>query len=79
MTDRRRNDDDEIDRYILTDAVEEAKAMTRDGMDHPSTKPVLTAAGAGAVVGWILPLGGLGVVLGLVGGAGYMLYKRVRP
>lgn len=68
-----------IDSRILVDAIAEAKEMGRDGMEHPSTKPVLMGAGAGAVVGWLLPLGGFGVVAGLLGGAGYMLYKRVRP
>jgi len=68
-----------IDNRILVDAVDEMKAMGKDGMEHPSTKPVLVGAGAGAVVGWLLPLGSLGVVLGLLAGAGFMLYKRVRP
>jgi hypothetical protein len=70
---------DPIDSRILVDAVAEAKDMGRDGMAHPSTKPVLTGAGIGAVIGWLLPLGGFGVAAGLLGGAGFMLYKRVRP
>ena len=76
MDDPRRNDN-EIDRYILKDAVEEAKAMGREGMQHPSTKPVLTGAAVGALAGAILPIVSLPV--GLVLGAGFMLYKRVRP
>ncbi len=68
-----------IDSRILVDAVAEAKDIGREGMAHPSTKPVLTGAAVGGVVGWVLPLGGFGVLLGLVGGAGYMLYKRIRP
>lgn len=68
-----------IDSKILVDAIAEAKEMGRDGMDHPSTKPVLVGTAVGGVVGWILPLGSLGVALGLLGGAGYMLYKRIRP
>ena len=66
-----------IDRTILKDAVNEAKAMGREGMAHPSTKPVLTGAAVGAVVGGLLPVVTLPV--GLIAGAGYMLYKRVRP
>ena len=66
-----------IDRTILKDAVNEAKAMGRDGMAHPSTKPVLTGAAVGALVGGLLPVVTLPV--GLIAGAGYMLYKRVRP
>jgi len=79
MNDPRNNHDDPIDSRILVDAVAEAREIGRDGMAHPSTKPVLTGAAVGAVAGWVLPLGGLGVVVGLLGGAGYMLYKRVRP
>ncbi|MBH5322547.1 hypothetical protein [Aurantiacibacter sediminis] len=71
-----RKSDDDIDRYILKDAVEEAKAMGREGMQHPSTKPVLIGAGVGAVAGGLL----LGAwPIGLAAGAGFMLYKRVRP
>jgi hypothetical protein len=66
-----------IDSRILVDAVAEVKEMGRDGMAHPSTKPVLTGAAIGAVAGWILPVVPLG--LGLIAGAGYMLYKRIRP
>lgn len=79
MTDPRndRRDDNGIDRYILKDAVEEAKAMGRDGMSHPSTKPVLVGAGFGALAGAVLPIVTLPV--GLIAGAAFMLYKRVRP
>ena len=76
MTDPRRKDDD-IDRYVLKDAVNEVKAMGRDGMHHPSTKPVLTAAAVGAVAGAVLPI--VSWPVGLVEGAAIMLYKRVRP
>ncbi len=66
-----------IDSRILVDAVAEVKDMGREGMAHPSTKPVLTGAAIGAVAGWILPVVPLG--LGLLAGAGFMLYKRIRP
>jgi len=69
--------DKPIDSRILVDAVAEVKEMGRDGLAHPSTKPVLTGAAVGAVAGWILPVIPLG--LGLIAGAGYMLYKRIRP
>ena len=68
-----------IDSRILVDAIAEAKEMGRDGMAHPSTRPVLAGAGVGAVIGWILPLDTFGIVVGLLGGASYMLYKRIRP
>ncbi|MXO93288.1 hypothetical protein GRI62_06665 [Erythrobacter arachoides] len=66
-----------MDRYVLKDAVEEAKAMGRGGMSHPSTKPVLIGAGVGAVAAGILPF--VAWPVGLIAGAGFMLYKRVRP
>lgn len=55
----------------------EVVAMANQGMAHPSTKPVLTGAALGAVAGLLLPV--VSWPLGLVAGAGYMLYKRVRP
>lgn len=66
-----------IDSRILVDAVAEAKEMGRDGMAHPSTKPVLIGAAVGTLGGLILL--GSAWPLGLVAGAGVMLYKRIRP
>lgn len=51
--------------------------MAKQGMQHPSTKPVLLGAAAGAVAGAILPV--IGPVVGGLAGAGIMLYKRLRP
>jgi len=70
-------DPNDIDRRILADAVDEAKAMGREGMKHPSTKPVLTGAAVGALAAGLLPV--VTWPIGLVAGAGIMLYKRVRP
>ena len=69
--------DKPIDSRILVDAVDEVKAMAKEGMHHPSTKPVLVGAAAGAVAGWILPV--VGPIVGGIAGAGIMLYKRLRP
>ena len=41
--------------HDLVDAIAEVKEMGREGMAHPSTKPVLVAAGAGAVAAALLP------------------------
>jgi len=71
MTDPYKKDD------LIGDLGTEIKAMASDGMAHPSTKPVLTGAAVGAVAGLLLPF--VSLPLGLVAGAGYMLYKRVRP
>ena len=65
------------DHELIPDATAEIKAMAADGMEHPSTKPVLTGAAVGAVAGWILPV--VGPIVGGVAGAGFMLYKRLRP
>jgi di/tricarboxylate transporter len=62
---------------LLNDAKDEVVGMAKEGMHHPSTKPVLTAAAVGAAVGWILPV--VTLPIGLVAGAGFMLYKRLRP
>ena len=73
MTDQK----DPLDSRILVDAIDEAKEMGREGMAHPSTKPVLTGAAIGAVAGWVLPV--VGPVVGGAAGAAFMLYKRIRP
>ena len=62
---------------LITDAKEEIVAMAKQGAAHPSTKPVLVGAAVGAVAGWALPIVSLPV--GLIAGAGFMLYKRLRP
>ena len=66
---------------MSNDFVEDAKTqlsgMARDGMRHPSTKPVLTGAAVGAVAGLLLPV--LTIPAGLAIGAGYAFFKRVRP
>ena len=61
---------------LWDDAREEISGMAKQGMAHPSTKPVLTGAAVGAVAGAILPV--VSWPLGLAAGAGYMLYRRLR-
>ena len=51
--------------------------MAKEGMHHPSTKPVLTGAAVGAIAGAVLPI--VSWPIGLIAGAGFMLYKRLRP
>lgn len=62
------------------DLVEKAKAeisgMAREGLAHPSTKPVLTGAAIGAVAGVLLPV--VSLPIGLVAGAGIAFWNRIR-
>lgn len=66
-----------IDSKILVDAVDEVKAMAKDGLAHPSSKPVIVGGALGAVAAGILPV--VTWPIGLIAGAGFMLYKRIRP
>ncbi|MGV1683582.1 hypothetical protein [Sphingopyxis sp. NJF-3] len=61
---------------LLGDTVEEIKAMGKQGMDHPSTKPVLTGGAIGAVAGAVLPV--ISWPVGLFAGAAIALYSRIR-
>ena len=60
----------------IDDTRTELSGMLKDGMDHPSTKPVLAGAAAGVVGAAILPV--ITWPVGLVAGAGYMLYRRIK-
>ncbi|OHD04394.1 MAG: hypothetical protein A2885_00980 [Sphingopyxis sp. RIFCSPHIGHO2_01_FULL_65_24] len=57
-------------------AIEEVKAMGKQGMQHPSTKPVLTGGAIGAVAGIVLPV--ISWPVGLFAGAAIALYNRVK-
>lgn len=65
------------DHELLPDAKAEVQGMLKDGLNHPSTAPVLTAAAIGAVAAGVLPM--VSWPIGLVAGAAIMLYKRIRP
>ena len=54
----------------------EITGMAREGMDHPSTKPVLIGAGIGAVAGALLPI--VSLPFGLLLGAGFAFWQRVK-
>ena len=55
---------------------DEIKGMGREGLSHPSTKPVL----GGVVIGTVaaIPLPVLTIPIGLIGGAGIALWLRLR-
>ena len=72
------NDPDKpIDSRILVDAIDEIKEMGKEGLAHPSSKPVVVGGAIGAVAGVILFNGVW--PLTMLAGAGFMLYKRIRP
>lgn len=60
----------------VEDVKTEVSGMAKDGMNHPSTKPVLTGAAIGAAAGFILPV--LSIPVGLIAGAGIALYQRIK-
>lgn len=62
---------------FVSDARQEISDMLKDGLNHPSTKPILVWGAVGAVAGAVLPF--VSIPLGLAAGAGYKFYKRVRP
>ena len=71
MTDPNKQDD------LISEARDEVIGMAKGGMAHPSTKPVLIGGAVGAIAAGILPV--VTWPLGLAVGAGYALYKRLRP
>ena len=60
----------------VEDVKTEVSGMAREGLNHPSTPPVLTGAAIGAVAGLVLPF--VSWPLGLAAGAGFALYQRIR-
>ena len=61
---------------LMNKAKTEISGMAKEGLAHPSTKPVLTGAAVGAVAGLLLPV--VSIPIGLVAGAGYALWSRIR-
>ena len=61
---------------LLGRATDEIKGIGREGLSHPSTKPVLGGAALGAVAGLLLPV--LSIPIGLIGGAGIALWLRIK-
>ncbi|NJB91323.1 hypothetical protein GGR90_003532 [Sphingopyxis italica] len=57
-------------------SIEEVKAMGKQGMGHPSTRPVLTGGAVGAVIGAVLPV--VSWPVGLLAGAAVALHTRVK-
>ena len=64
------------DPNYLGRATEEIKGIGREGLSHPSTKPVLAGAAIGTVAAILLPV--LTIPIGLIGGAGIALWLRIK-
>ena len=60
----------------VDDVKTEVTGMAKEGMHHPSTKPVLAGAAIGALAGALLPI--VSWPLGLAAGAGFALYNRIK-
>ena len=60
----------------VEDVKTEVTGMAKEGVNHPSTKPVLTGAAIGAVAGLVLPI--VSWPVGLLAGAGFALYQRIK-
>ena len=61
---------------LLGRAKDEISGMAKEGMSHPSTKPVLAGAAIGAVAGALLPI--VSLPIGLVVGAGFAFWTRIK-
>lgn len=60
----------------VEDVKTEVSGMAKEGLNHPSTAPVLTGAAIGAVAGALLPV--ISWPLGLAAGIGIALYQRIK-
>ncbi len=60
----------------VEDVKTEVTGMAKEGINHPSTAPVLTGAAIGAVAGALLPV--VSWPIGLLAGIGFALYQRVK-
>lgn len=60
----------------VEDAKTEISGMAKQGLDHPSTKPVLAGAAIGAVAGILLPV--ISLPIGALAGAGFAFWNRIK-
>jgi len=61
---------------LFEQAKSEVSGMAKEGLGHPSTKPVLTGAAIGAAAGFVLPV--LSIPVGLIAGAGIAFWMRLK-
>ena len=63
------------DPSLIGRATDEIKGIAREGLSHPSTKPILGGAALGAVAA-ILPV--ITIPIGIIGGAAIALWLRIK-
>ena len=61
---------------LFEQAKTEISGMAKEGMNHPSTKPVLLGAAVGAGAGLLLPV--VSIPVGLIAGAGVAFWMRLK-
>ncbi|MBO9498479.1 MAG: hypothetical protein J7496_10645 [Novosphingobium sp.] len=59
---------------LIENITADVKDMAKEGFAHPGSKQVLTGAAVGALIGGVLPV--VSWPLGLIAGAGFMLWQR---
>ena len=64
------------DPNVFGRVTDEIKGIGREGLAHPSTKPVLAGAAIGTVAAILLPV--LTIPIGLIGGAAIALWLRIK-
>ena len=63
------------DPSMIGRATDEIKGIAREGLSHPSAKPILGGAALGAVAA-ILPV--ITIPIGIIGGAAIALWLRIK-
>ena len=63
------------DPSLIGRATDEIKGIAREGLSHPSAKPILGGAALGAVAA-ILPV--ITIPIGIIGGAAIALWLRIK-
>jgi hypothetical protein len=76
MNDERNPRGPQRDNDWVEDAKTEISGMAKQGLDHPSTKPVLAGAAIGALAGALLPV--VTLPIGLLAGAGFAFWNRIK-
>ena len=61
---------------LIENITADVKEMGKEGLSHPGSKQVITGGLVGAAVGMVLPV--VTWPLGLIAGAGFVLWHRIK-